>query len=96
MLIIGQSCVAICELHKPPRSVRQSAAAAPRAACTILHVLHHLSFIGSRYGAVAFDASGIPEQQRTFFGSLDIVSSDPAICEELLAFLARMCGGVSI
>jgi hypothetical protein len=35
---------------------------------------------------------GIPEQRRTFFGSLDIVSSSPAICEELLTSLAAMGG----
>ena len=56
-------------------------------------MLHHLSFVGSQFGAIVSDASGIPEQRRTFFGSLDIVSSNPVVCEELLASLAAV-GGV--
>lgn len=92
MLIIGQSCVTFCAWHRPTESVRQPAVAASRVACAIIRMLHHLSFIGSRFGTMASDVSGIPELRRTFFGALDIVSTNPVICEELLTSLSIMGG----
>lgn len=49
--------------------------------------MDHLSFVGSQFGGVAADGSGLAEQKRVLFGSLDILSSDLAACEFLLSSL---------
>lgn len=96
-LIVMQSHVTVCSFHSPTRYGPVQRASAPMLACLALVTLHKVSFIGHRFGGSAADGSGIPEQKRVLFGSLDIVASDSGVSESLLtSLLARCIYGMSM
>lgn len=91
-LITAQSHVNICAFHHAPRSAETTTFGVTFIAASTLRMLHHLSFIGARFGGVAADASGLPQQKRAFFGSLDILSSSPDAGEAFITVLRSMNG----
>lgn len=90
-LIVMQSHVTVCSFHSPPRPGPMQRVSASMLACSTLAILHKVSFIGHRFGGSAADGSGIPEQKRVLFGSLDIVASDFGVSESLLTSLLARC-----
>lgn len=91
-LITAQSHANICAFHHPPQAATSREFSPHFVAASTLRMLYHLSFIGSQFGGVAADASGLPQQKRAFFGSLDILSSDLSACEAFLEALLPTIG----
>lgn len=83
-LITAQSHVDICAYHAIPRRRLNSMVPPTVIATSILRTLYHLSFVGARFGGMAADAAGLPQQKRAFFGSLDILSTDSRASEVFL------------
>ncbi|KAF8318405.1 hypothetical protein DL93DRAFT_2165011 [Clavulina sp. PMI_390] len=87
-LISAQSHVNICAFHHHPSTF---AVSRPIEVVSVtLRTLFHLSFISSHFGGSVADASGLPQQKRAFFGSLDILSTQPPACEALLSSLISL------